>query len=176
MRTYESRQRRAQLKGIVPNHNDAVARVTEPGDIALVDRGTLRSVVMRCPDGCGETITLNLDPRTDKAWRIYQSKKGLTLFPSVWRDTGCQSHFILWNDILYWVDVFDAEETEVSPDKQLEERVWAMLKPNVLTGFLEIADGLGEIPWAVLDACGKLVKEKRAVAGTGSLKTSFKRA
>lgn len=176
MKTFQSRQRRASLKGVVPSHSDAIARVVEPGDIALVKRGVVRSAVMRCPDGCGEVITLNLDPRTDKAWRLYQSPDGLTLFPSVWRTTGCQSHFVLWNDILYWIDVLDIEEISPPIEKQLEDRVWAVLKPDALTGFVEIADGLGEIPWAVMDACKRLVKSKRAVAGKGSLKTSFKRS
>jgi hypothetical protein len=153
-----------------------MALIHEPGDVAIVKRGTLRSAVMRCPDGCGEVITLNLDPRTDKAWRIYRSRKGLTLFPSVWRDTGCQSHFVLWNDVISWVDVFEVEEEGDSQEKRrLEERVWSLLKPDALTDFVQIADALEEIPWAVLDACRGLVRDKRAVAGAGSLKTFFKR-
>jgi len=176
MRFYENRQRRAHLKGITPSHREAAALVSQPGDVAIVKRGTLRSAVMRCPDGCGDIITLNLDPRTDKAWRIYKSKRGLTLFPSVWRDTGCQSHFVLWNDVISWVDVFDVEEEQESLEKrQLEERVLGLLKPDSFTDFVQLADALDEIPWAVLDACKKLVKEKRAVAGSGELKSSFKR-
>jgi hypothetical protein len=173
MNRYETRQSRARMRGVFPTHSEAVARVSQPGEIAVVKRGTLRSVVMRCPDGCGEAITLNLDPRTDKAWRLYQSRKGLTLFPSVWRDTGCRSHFILWNDVLYWA--FDAHESDVPLDKQLEDRIWAVLRPDALTDFVEIADALEEIPWAVLEACRRLVKNRRAAAGSGSLKTSFRR-
>ena len=176
MRVYGNRQRRAQLKGIVPSHYEATALVSEPGDVAIVKRGTLRSVVMRCPDGCGEAITLNLDPRTDKAWRIYESKRGLTLFPSVWRDTGCQSHFVLWDDLISWVDVYEMEEGEDTEEKrQLRERVWKVLRPDAFTEFVQIADSLDEIPWAVLDACRHLVKEKRAIAGSGAMKSSFKK-
>jgi uncharacterized protein DUF6527 len=109
MRLFE---RRAHLKGIVPSHREAIAIVPRPGDLAIVKRRRLRSVVMRCPDDCGETITLNLDPRTDKAWRIYRSEKGLTLFPSVWRDTGCQSHFVLWNDVISWMDRWEIIKEE----------------------------------------------------------------
>jgi hypothetical protein len=170
----EKRQRRAHMKGIVPSHREALARVKESGDLAIVKRGALRSVVMRCPDGCGEAITLNLDPRTDKAWRVYQSRKGLTLFPSVWRDTGCKSHFVLWNDVLYWANWFDIEG-DASEERQLEERVLRVLKSEALTGFVEVADALDEIPWAVLDACRRLVSSKRAEEGPGSLRTSFRR-
>jgi hypothetical protein len=176
MRIYENRQRRARSKGVVAAHNEAVALVKEPGDVAIVKRDILRSVVMRCPDGCGEVITLNLDPRTDKAWRVYKSRKGLTLYPSVWRDTGCQSHFVLWNNVISWVDIFDTTEEEDSQEtRQLEERIWGVLKPDSFTEFVQIADALDEIPWAVLDACRHLVKEKRAVAGSGPMKSSFKK-
>ena len=175
MTRYESRQRRAQLKGMVATHSEAVAKVTEPGDVAVVKRGTLRSVVMRCPDGCGDAITLNLDPRTDKAWRLYHSRRGLTLFPSVWRDTGCKSHFILWDDVLYWVDVYEIDEEALPAEKELEDRVLSVLKPDVLTDFVVLADSLGAIPWAVLEACRRLVKSGHAVAGEGVLRTSFKR-
>ncbi len=162
------------MKGIVPSHREALARVTESGDLAIVKRGVPRSVVMRCPDGCGETITLNLDPRTDKAWRVYKTRKGLTLFPSVWRDTGCKSHFVLWDDILYWANWFDMK-SDALEDEQLEERILGVLKPDALTGFIELADALGEIPWAVLDACNRLVRAKKAEEGPGSLRTSFRR-
>lgn len=177
MRAYENRQRRAHLKGVVPSHQEAMALASAPGDVAIVKRGALRSVVMRCPDGCGEAITLNLDPRTDKAWRLYKSKKGLTLFPSVWRDSGCQSHFVLWNDVISWVDVFEIEEEEgeTQEKRRLGERVWGMLKPDHFIDFVQIADALEEIPWAVLDACRQLVKERRALAGTGPMKSAFKR-
>jgi Family of unknown function (DUF6527) len=177
VKVFENRERRAHLKGIVPSHREAAALVSRPGDVAIVKRGTLRSVVMKCPDGCGDVITLNLDSRTDKAWRIYKSKRGLTLFPSVWRDTGCQSHFVLWNDAISWVDVFDVEEDEDSQEKRhLGERVLGLLKGDAFTSFVQLADALDEIPWAVLDACRRLVKEKRAVAGSGEMRSSFRRA
>lgn len=174
MRSFENRERRAHMKGVVVSHSNAVALVQNPGDLAIVKRGMLRSVVMRCPDGCGEVITINLDPRTDKAWRVYKSKRGLTLFPSVWRDTGCKSHFVLWNDVISWEEYFD-EEAESQETVQLEERAWSILKPNQFIDFVQIADALEEIPWAVLDACRRLVTKNRAVGGSGSMKSSFKK-
>ncbi len=177
MRIHEPRQTKARLKGVVPSHHEATSLVTVPGDLAIVKRGTLRSVVMRCPDGCGELITLNLDPRTDKAWRIYNSRKGLTLFPSVWRDTGCKSHFVLWNNTISWVDVFDTveEERDTQELQLLKDRVFGVLKPDAFSDFVHIADALDEIPWAVLEVCRHLVNEHRAVAGSGSMQSSFKK-
>lgn len=176
MTTYANRRRRAHLKGIVPLHAEAAALVKDAGDIAIVKRDRLRSVVMRCPDGCGETITLNLDARTAKAWRVYNSKRGLTLFPSIWRDTGCQSHFVVWNNTISWVDIFEeSEEADTKGRRLLEERVWRTLKSNAFTDFVQVADSLAEIPWDVLDVCRRLVKEKRAIAGTGPMKSCFKK-
>ena len=136
----------------------------------------MRSAVLLCPDGCGDVLTLNLDQRVGEAWKIYQSPRGVTLFPSVWRDTGCRSHFILWNSVLYWMDRFDALESSEQRDETFENRVWDALKPDVMTSFVVIADTIKEVPWAVLSACKSLVKAKRAVEGNGSLKNSFGRA
>jgi hypothetical protein len=41
-------------------------------------------------------------PLPGKAWRLYGgAKSAVTLFPSVWRDTGCESHFIIWRDQIF---------------------------------------------------------------------------
>jgi hypothetical protein len=149
--------------------------VSKPGDIALVQRELLRTLVMKCPDGCGELLTINLDPRTSKAWRLYQSKRGLTLFPSVWRDTGCRSHFVLWNDAIYWTNDDNEVEDPAWIADDLEGRVYQILPSAKLSGFVELADQLHEIPWAVLRVCNALVKKGLAVSGVGGSRTSFRR-
>jgi hypothetical protein len=78
--------------------------------------------------------------------------------------------------VISWVDVFEIEQEEGSQEKRrLEERVLGLLKPDAFADFVQIADALDEIPWAVLDACRALVKEKRAVAGSGPMKSYFKK-
>ena len=96
------------LKGIVNKYAGAIAQLNKPGDCTIVIRGVPRTVVMMCPDGCGETIAVNLDGRVGKAWRKYEHNEKLTIYPSVWRDTGCRAHFIVWNDQILWCDVDDA--------------------------------------------------------------------
>lgn len=54
--------RTAQYRGQVEYRDEATSLVTEPGDLVLVVRGRPRSVVIGCPDGCGEVLTVNLDP------------------------------------------------------------------------------------------------------------------
>jgi hypothetical protein len=68
---------------------------------------------MRCPDGCGETLVVNLDPRAGKAWKLDMRTGKATLYPSVWRDGGCGSHFIVWRGDVLWCDRF--EEGNVEP-------------------------------------------------------------
>ena len=82
--------RSLRLVGQAKYRDEAEALLNGPGDAALVVRGRARSVIMTCPDGCGETLVVNLDPRADKAWRLDMRGEGVTLYPSVWRDGGCE--------------------------------------------------------------------------------------
>ena len=69
----------------------------KPGVLVLVMPGKRpKSLKFLCPCGCGEVISVNLMPESGKAWRIgYEPNCGMSLWPSVWLDVGCCSHFIL---------------------------------------------------------------------------------
>lgn len=166
------RANRLTFKGEVTNRHEADGLLSKPGEAALVRRGVLRSMVMACPDGCGELLTINLDGRSGKAWRFYAQENALSLFPSVWRESGCESHFILWRSRIYWCDWGD--ELEV-PMSEVIGRVQEALGRN-LEGYLSIADRLDLVPWAVLAACGKLRRDGLAVEGAGKLRGHFARA
>jgi len=71
--------------------------IAEPR-IAVVVRGIPRWVVFQCPCGCQELVTINLDKRAGPHWRITRKRDWITLIPSVWRESGCRSHFILWRN------------------------------------------------------------------------------
>jgi hypothetical protein len=73
-----------------------------PLRIVIVKRGRPRTVLFRCPCGCGETLLINVDSRAGKAWRLRETVAGVTLMPSVWRTTGCRSHFVLWENKVWW--------------------------------------------------------------------------
>ena len=66
--------------------------------IAVVKRDVPRWVVFRCPCGCGELVSVNVDPRAGPSWRMQESRRKLSLVPSVWRTAGCRSHFIIWQN------------------------------------------------------------------------------
>lgn len=60
--------------------------------------------IMKCPCGCKEIIYLNLDKTTSPSWYLYNQKKGPTLYPSVWRQKGCHSHFCLIKGKIKWLN------------------------------------------------------------------------
>ena len=62
--------RMVRLVGDAEYRDQAEATLKAPGDASMVFRARPRSIVMACPDGCGETLVINLDSRADKAWRF----------------------------------------------------------------------------------------------------------
>src|SRR5689334_15444381 len=107
--------------GIVASRDDARPLLQKAGDVVLVERGVPRSAILKCPCGCGEDLVLNLDRRLGRAWRLYRDRRGLTLYPSVWRESGCRSHFILWHDDIFMCNT-RWESVELG-DVSLENRI-----------------------------------------------------
>ena len=145
--------RRVSFKGRVEFRHEADDLAPAAGDSVMVVRGRPRSLVMACPDGCGEHLTINLDERAGPAWRWFENGRGLTLFPSVWRDSGCKSHFIVWHNVILWCDSFiegNQEPENLSPG--LVDEVLAILNDHYMP-FPKLAKQLGEIPWDVSRAC-----------------------
>jgi Family of unknown function (DUF6527) len=166
------RAKRLTLKGDVVQRHEADGLLNEPGAAVLVRRGVLRSIAIACPDGCGENLTINLDPRTGPAWRYYGRGSDVSLFPSIWRDSGCRSHFIVWRSRIYWCDWSDELET---PMEDVIGQVRNALTPSFI-GYVELSDQLSLVPWAVLAACNCLCRRGIAVAGLGKQQGQFKRA
>ena len=62
-------------------------------------------VGMRCPCGCGDQIELLLIKEAKPRWDIALTASGQpSLSPSVWRRTGCKSHFWLRRGRVEWCD------------------------------------------------------------------------
>lgn len=67
------------------------------------ESGYQESAALLCPCGCGQTLYLNLLEEERPCWRVCTSKsKAATLSPSVWRKTGCESHFWLRQGKIHW--------------------------------------------------------------------------
>jgi len=58
---------------------------------------------LTCPCGCGDTIELNMLPQVRPRWSAPQGHDGpATLRPSIWRQSGCKSHFIVRGGAIQW--------------------------------------------------------------------------
>jgi hypothetical protein len=173
MNARQIRATRTQLRGVVASRDEARSWLREAGDLVLVQRGCPRSAIMKCPCGCGEELVINLDERVGPAWRLYRNERGLTLYPSVWRESGCRSHFIVWHDAVFMCDGDWTAETPNDPD--FEVRVLAGLPMDRFCSFDELACSIGAIPWSVLATCRKLVRQRLAREGLGRLQDCFQR-
>lgn len=87
-----------------PVHVEDLPDDLSPGSVYLAGEGAnLWAAAMLCPCGCGEVIELNLLPQVRPRWTVDQHVDGtLTLTPSVWRQKGCRSHFILRGGRINW--------------------------------------------------------------------------
>jgi hypothetical protein len=132
---------------------------------------------MSCPDGCGDKLAINLDGRTAKAWRFFRKRNQVSIFPSVWRDTGCGSHFIVWNHHIVWCDI-PGSERSVNVEDEAELRRKLMQVATVeWEHYTELAQAIDEVPWDVNWACRLLSSRGLGlVEGTGNLRGYFKKS
>lgn len=166
-------KRRAQtlvLRGAVEHRHEADMQLSSSGEAVLVRRGVDRSLTVLCPDGCGEVLTINLDPRAGPAWRFYLEGQAVSLYPSVWRKTNCCSHFIVWRSRIYWCDW--GEELQPT-DEKFESQVLSHLG-TTLRPYLQIAAALDVVPWSVLSACQQLRRKGLVIEGTGEQQGWFR--
>ena len=168
------------VRATVHSRDAASAELRSPGDAVLVERGRLRWLVMSCPCGCGDELPINLDNRAGPAWRLYVRGKPpkYTLYPSVWRDTGCESHFIVWRSDIF---LFNRYSSDLDPlpsemgESELTEAVHLALPREGFVDVAEIAEKLNELPWDLLRACRRLVRDGRARERKGKPRGLFQR-
>jgi|SRR5579862_1265242 len=167
------------LKAKVASRAGASDFLKNPGDAVIVDRQGPRWLILSCPCGCGAELPINLDRRAGPAWRLYASaKKGISVYPSVWRDTDCKSHFIIWRNKIFMMGVRDDEfwdEDTESSRTELDKLVLSRLLRDRQQSAEQISDQLpGSIPWDVLMSCRRLSWRGLAVEGQGSSLGRFK--
>ena len=167
------------VKAIVATRAEVSDQLKLPGDAVLIQRDQPRWLLLKCPCGCSDEIPVNLDRRAGKAWRFYRDARlRVSVFPSIWRDTGCGSHFIVWRDQIL---LFGREDDELTssphhPDlRALARRLLERWPLNGWASYVEIADELDEIPWDVLDACRDLARANSFDEGRGPHQGLFRR-
>jgi len=155
--------RRIRFRGEVESRHEADDLLEAAGDAVLVHRGRPRSLVLACPDGCGSVLTVNLDRRVGRAWRLYRDRRGLTVYPSVWRDTGCGSHFIVSRDRLVWCGRRGQPDLDFFGGAGLDAAVLGALgdQPRSVDELADLVDGE---PWEIIPAADRLVAAGKARA------------
>jgi hypothetical protein len=85
---------------VVPDQATANARL-DPSTVVLIKTELrAKSIKMLCPCGCGSVLSINLMREAGKAWKmVCEGTKGVSLYPSVWLDVGCQAHFVLRRNV-----------------------------------------------------------------------------
>jgi hypothetical protein len=166
-------------KATVSSRGAASSYLSQPGDAVIVDRQGLRWLILACPCGCGAEIPINLDGRAGKAWRLFKHKDGaLTVYPSVWRDTDCKSHFIIWRSKILLIGPVDHDWRSPQPEVELtalSDAVINRMPQTAFISYLQVADAMGEDPWDVLDACRALVRLRRLKESGGEVRDLFAR-
>jgi len=143
---------RISPKGTVATRDDARPLIVAAGDAVIVERGCLRSLIVRCPCGCGDDLVINLDRRTGPAWKLYSRTSKLSLYPSYWRDSACECHFILWKNRVCWCGRYDDDHNDYN-DPGLEAEILQQVPRGDFVDYHVVADRLDEIPWDVLWCC-----------------------
>lgn len=167
------------IRAKVNSRANASAYLKRPGDAVIVDRQGPRWLVLSCPCGCGSEVPVNLDRRAGPAWRLYESPKGTSLYPSVWRDTDCQSHFIIWRDNIHMIGARYGESwaDEVEEDEDdLLQRVLEVLSDRDQSAE-EISDQIPTSePWDILHVCRRLCLLGKALEGRQHARGHFRRS
>lgn len=60
-------------------------------------------LILYCPCGCGEKIHLNTLPSENPYWKLRSNMLSrISIYPSIWRTKGCNSHFFIRSGKVVW--------------------------------------------------------------------------
>lgn len=84
--------------------SDELPDVIDPGVLVVArEDGIDWEAGMICPCGCGDRLTVVLLEGVKPRWDVRLSSTGYpSLHPSIWRNSGCRSHFWLKNGRIIW--------------------------------------------------------------------------
>jgi hypothetical protein len=105
----------------------------------------------------------------------------MSLFPSVWRESGCESHFVIWRGKIFLFGEYDDDglaepgALETVGGVLLVDAVREQLSDE-LVPFGDIAERLEVVPWDVLTVCRQLVRKGQAQEGRGKQRGNFSRS
>ena len=119
---------------------------------------------------------MNLDSRVGDAWRFYNRNGRISLFPSIWLTSGCESHFILWSNQVFWFPSTTFDSPTVS-NYEIERKLIACLRcKKGSASYVELAEKIEEIPWDVLVVAQRLARKGILVEEKANNEGRFKLA
>jgi hypothetical protein len=81
------------------------------------ENGRYWAAAMCCPCRCGAAVHLSLVKEDAPSWYLTFDRKGRpTLSPSIWRTSGCRSHFFVRHGMIIWC------ESDFAPVRSNEPR------------------------------------------------------
>lgn len=169
---------RLNLKGVVSSRSDTTGMLNVAGDAVLVERGRPRLLVLMCPCGCGEIYATNLDGHAGKAWRLYRKGGSITIYPSIWRDNGCESHFIISKSKIFLFERWGSDDDSglwANENTLNRDDVLKAMTREKLESAVTIAGRIDALPWDVLNVCRRLVKDGVAIEGAQGQRGNFRR-
>ncbi|CQR44875.1 hypothetical protein THICB3560240 [Thiomonas sp. CB3] len=90
-------------KVVVTETPPSVTTVMANTFYVVAPQSMVKWTMFSCPCGCGEVITLSLQRIHNPTWNLEMTKSGrASLHPSVWRTTGCRSHFWIKDGQVFW--------------------------------------------------------------------------
>jgi len=96
--------------------NDAVG---DKDFIMVVYQGKPLWALFRCPCGCRHVISLSLQKIHRPHWKVRKYSEGRpTVYPSVWQNKDCCSHFWIRDGRVYWCGNAD-KRVKSSPDRTM---------------------------------------------------------
>lgn len=85
----------------VGTQDEALGILARKDALIVVERGKPRSLKLRCPCDTDHILTVNLDDEIGLAWHLRITDTLLSLYPSVWLESGCECHFVLRRNRVY---------------------------------------------------------------------------
>ena len=83
---------------------DDIPLKPKPNRLYVVgEAGNYWAAALICPCGCTDVIELNLLCQVRPCWKTQEHTDGsVSITPSVWRQSGCRSHFFLRRGAVEW--------------------------------------------------------------------------
>ena len=92
--------------------------------IVVIHENALYWTLFKCPCGCGTVISLSLQKIHRPSWTVEKSKYGRpSLYPSVWQNKGCCSHFWIKDGRVQWCNNSGIEPWIAYPEHYSKPKV-----------------------------------------------------